>query len=117
MALWLPGPSRAVSALWTVTIVGLVSPEPMIASTRVRGASLKAASSTLARLRLTALPARTILLPSDAGRHPPGLAAATRNRRSVIGHGHALVSSQASRSRGRNASKLYSGTAHPTIFR
>ena len=34
IALWRPEPSRAASSLWMVTIVGLVSPEPMMTSNR-----------------------------------------------------------------------------------
>ena len=126
MALGRPGPSRAVRALWMVTIVGLVSPEPMMTSTRVCGASLKADSSTLSAPAYGPLacwqaagPLLAVLYccPLTLNRQAPGLTATTRNLRSRIGQGHASAVCQASRSRGRNASRRYSGTAQPMILR
>src|SRR6266536_2746122 len=51
---WLP--SRATSSLWMVTIVGLVSPEPMMASMR----------QTLLRVRSAAAPTMGARLPASA---------------------------------------------------
>src|SRR5215475_13604492 len=103
-----------------VTIVGLVSPEPMMTSILVWAASPTSCLLEACRLGRTGCTDTAGPYPTYPHRRyavAAAFLATTMNRRPLTGSGHISGRSHAARNAGRNACRLYCGIAQPRTFR